>query len=247
MLINSDESLEDLQCNGLKLIQKKDGFRFGVDAVLLANFATIKENTNVIDLGTGTGVVPLLLYAKSKAAKIVGVEIQEHLVDMAKRSVLLNNAQEKVEIINGDIKTLEHFGKGSFDVVTTNPPYTKLNSGIRCTDIAKDISRHEILCSLEDVIKTSSRLLKIGGNFAMVHKPERLADLICLMRQYKIEPKYLQFVHPYPNKKPNILLVKGVRGGGADLKIMAPLYVYDENMNYSKEINSIYGRGIDEK
>lgn len=247
ILVNEDESLEDLQCNGLKLIQKKVGFRFGVDAVLLANFAIVKAKSKLIDLGTGTGVVPLLLGVKSKATQIIGVEIQEHLVDMAKRSVLLNQMEDKVQIISGDIKNLEALGRGTFDTVTTNPPYTKLNSGIRCSDTAKDISRHEILCSLEDVIKTSALLLKTGGNFAMVHKPERLADIVCLMRQYKIEPKYMQFVHPYPHKKPNILLVKGVKCGGADLKIMDPLYVYDLSGNYSKEINLIYGRGTDLK
>jgi tRNA1(Val) A37 N6-methylase TrmN6 len=242
-LINEDESLEDLQCKGLKLIQKRKGFRFGIDAVLLANFANVKQNSHVIDLGTGTGIIPLLIYAKRMPGRIVGVEIQEYLVEMAKRSILLNSAESVIEIIEGDIKNLELLGRATFDSVTTNPPYTKSNSGIRCESIAKDISRHEILCSLEDVIRAASSLLKPGGDFAMVHKPERLIDIACLMREYKIEPKYMQFVHPYPSKKPNILLIRGVKGGGKDLKVMDPLYVYNCDGKYSDEINRIYGRG----
>jgi len=245
--INSGERVDDLQCKGLKLIQKEEGFCFGIDAVLLANFADVRKNDRVIDLGTGTGIIPILLAGKTQALSLVGLEIQEQMVEMAHRSVLLNDLQDRVKIVCGDIKEpLKHFKPASFNVVVTNPPYINKGGGIVNPSDTKAISRHELFCSLEDVIRTSSKLLIPGGRFAMVHKPERLADIIYLMRTWKIEPKYLRFVHPSPYKKPNLLLIRGIKNGNPELKMMEPLYVYDENGNYSDEINRIYGREVKE-
>ena len=243
--LNGGERVDDLQYKGLKLIQKEDGFCFGIDAVLLANFADVRKNDKVIDLGTGTGIIPILLAGKTQAVSLVGFEIQEQMVEMAHRSVLLNDLQDRVKIVHGDIKDpFKHFKPASFDVVVTNPPYINKGGGIVNPSDTKAISRHELFCSLEDVIHTSSKLLAPYGRFAMVHRPERLADIIYLMRIWKIEPKYLRFVHPSPYKKPNLLLIRGIKNGNPELKMMDPLYVYDENGNYSDEINRIYGREV---
>jgi len=241
--LNENERIDDLQYKGFRLIQKKDGFCFGVDAVLLANFADIKKNDVVLDIGTGTGIVPVLLAAKTMAAKIVGLEIQQDIAEMASRSIILNSLEDRVEIVCGDIKNaVQLFGPSSFNSIVTNPPYMNKGGGLVNPSDTKAISRHEITCTLEDVLSASSRLLMPGGRFAMVHRPERLVDIICLMRGYGIEPKYIRFVHPSPYKKANLLLIKGTRGGNPQLKIMEPLYVYDGEGNYSSEINEIYCR-----
>lgn len=242
-LIREDETLDDLQLNGICIIQKVKGFRFGIDAVLLANFANVKRNSVAVDLCTGTGIVPFILAGKTEASNITGIEIQENLVEMANRSVTYNGLDERVNFINSDlkdIKLLKTLKKA--DLVTVNPPYKLCNSGIINELDASAISRHEILCNLEDVIVASRTLLKDGGKLYMVHRPERLADILCTMRKYKIEPKRIQMVHPNTKKAANIVLVEGQRDGGAFLKWEAPLYVYDEDGNYTKEIDSIYGR-----
>ncbi len=243
--IEADERIDDLQYKGLKIIQKKKGFCFGVDAVLLANFTDVKKGETVIDLGTGTGIIPILLAGKTSAKSIVGIEIQEDLVEMANRSVIMNGLSDKVSIVKGDIKkSLEYFAPASFDVVVTNPPYMNAGGGIvNCSD-TKAISRHEILCSLEDVIGNSAKLLTPNGLFSMIHRPERLVDIVYLMRKYKIEPKYLRFVHPSPYKKANLVLIKGTLFGNPQLKMMEPLYVYNENGEFSEEIDKIYCRDL---
>jgi tRNA1Val (adenine37-N6)-methyltransferase len=241
--LKANERIDDLQYKGLRLIQKKDGFCFGVDAVLLANFADVKKGGSVIDLGTGTGVIPILIAGKTQAKTIVGLEIQREMAEMADRSVKLNSLEERVKIVCGDIKdAVENFGPSNFNVVVVNPPYMNKGGGLVNPSDVKAISRHEILCTLEDIIKAGSRLVVPGGQMAMVHRPERLVDIIFLMRNYKIEPKYLRFVHPSPYKKANLLLIKGSRNGNPQLKILEPLYIYDENGNYSEEINRIYCR-----
>jgi tRNA1(Val) A37 N6-methylase TrmN6 len=240
-----NERIDDLQYKGLKVIQKVDGFCFGVDAVLLANFADIKKGCAVIDLGTGTGIIPILLAGKTEAKKITGLEIQQNMAEMARRSIRLNNLEDRVEIVCMDIrKSLDSCKPSSFNVVITNPPYMNQGGGLVNPLDSKAVARHEIMCTLEDVIRTGSRLLVPGGQFAMVHRPERLVDILCLMRAYSIEPKYLRFVHPSPYKKANLLLVKGTRGGNRELKMLEPLYIYDENGNYSDEINRIYAREV---
>jgi tRNA1Val (adenine37-N6)-methyltransferase len=245
-MIYDNERIDDLQCKGLKLIQKVEGFCFGVDAVLLANFADVRKNDEVIDLGTGTGIIPILLAGKTQARSIIGLEIQKDMAEMAARSIDMNGLECRVKVVFGDIKdSVACFGKSRFNVVVTNPPYMSRGRGLINPDDTKAISRHEIMCTLEDVIGAGSGLLAPGGQFAMVHRPDRLVDIVYLMRNFGIEPKYLRFVHPSPYKKPNLLLIKGTKGGNPQLKMMDPLYVYDENGNYSKELNEIYGREAD--
>lgn len=243
VIIEEDELIDDLQLNGLNLIQKKDGFKFGVDAVLLSDFANVKNKHRVIDLCTGTGIIPFLIYGKYEPKEIYGLEIQEDMVHMAKRSTVLNSLEEKVFFLHGDLKNINELKKlKKFDVVTVNPPYKLNNSGIINPLDKLAIARHEILCNLEDVISASRILLNDNGRIFIVHRPERLADIFTLMRKYRIEPKRVKMVHPKIGKAPNIVLVEGQRDGGAYLKWEAPLYVYDENGNYTKEIDSIYGR-----
>jgi tRNA1Val (adenine37-N6)-methyltransferase len=240
--IRENERVDDLQYKGLKLIQKKDGFCFGIDAVLLSNFAQVPKNGSVIDLGTGTGIIAVLLAAKKEPGKVVGLEIQPEMAEMASRSIRLNGLDEKVSIVQGDIKdAVRMFGASSFDSVVTNPPYMEKGGGLLNPADAKAIARHEILCTLEDVISAAARILKPGGKFSMVHRPQRLADIICCMRSHSIEPKQLRLVHPSPGKKPNLLLISGTRNGNAELRIQEPLYVYDGSGNYSSEIKHIYG------
>lgn len=241
--IKDDETLDDLQLNGINLIQKKDAFRFGIDAVLLANFAQVKKSHRVIDICTGTGIVPFIIQGKKNPKSILGIEIQEEFVEMANRSVKINDLQEKIQFIKADIKDLKflkQIEKG--DVVTVNPPYKINSAGIVNTKDKLAIARHEILCSLEDVLISSRILLKDNGRLYMVHRPERLADILCLMRKHRIEPKRIRMVHPNSKKPPNIVLVEGQRDGGAFLKWDTPLYVYNDNGEYSNEINEIYGR-----
>ena len=241
--INIDESIDDLQLNGLMLIQKQSGFRFGVDAVLLSDFANVKKKHRVLDLCTGTGIVPFLVYGKYSPKEVWGVEIQEDMVEMANRSSQLNKTDDIVKFKCADLKDKKLVNDlGRFDVVTVNPPYKLNNAGILNPNDKLAIARHEILCNLEDVIVSARRLLADNGRMFIVHRPERLADIFGLMRKYNIEPKRVKMIHPNAKKAPNIVLVEGQRDGGAFLKWDEPLYVYDENGNYSKEIDKIYGR-----
>lgn len=241
--LNNYESIDDLQLKGLKLIQKEKAFRFGIDAVLLSDFAVVKRKHRVIDLCTGTGIVPFLIYGKYMPEEVYGLEIQEEMVDMAIRSAKLNDVEEFVKFKQGDLKD-KCVGDllGKFDVVTVNPPYKLNSAGIINPNDKIAIARHEILCNLEDVIAASRRLLKDNGRMFIVHRPERLADIFCLMRKYKIEPKRVKMVHPKAKKAANIVLVEGQRDGGEFLKWEDPLYVYDDNGKYTKEIDLIYGR-----
>ena len=239
----SDEAIDDLQLDNLYLIQKKQGFRFGIDAVLLSNFANVKNKHKVIDLCTGTGIVPFLIYGKYKPKEVIGIEIQEDMVEMAIRSSKYNEVENVVSFKSADLKDLKYLSSlGTFDVLTVNPPYKLNNSGIVNLDVKLAIARHEIMCSLEDVIVASRKLLKDNGRMFIVHRPERLIDIFELMRKYKIEPKRVQMVQPNINKAPNIVLVEGQRDGGAYLKWEKPIYVYNEDGTYSEEINKIYGR-----
>lgn len=240
-LIRIDETLDDLGIKGIHVIQKKEGFRFGVDAVLLANFAKVKKNASVIDLCTGTGIVPFILAGKTNAKNITGIEIQEEFVEMAERSVEFNNLEERVNFINGDLKNLALLKKlPKVDVLTVNPPYKLQNSGIINLNDKNAIARHEICCTLEDVIIASRILLKDNGRMYMVHRPDRLVDIVTLMRKHKIEPKRIRMVHPSAGKAPNIVLVEGQRDGGAFLKWDDPLYVHTEDGGYTEEIISMY-------
>jgi tRNA1Val (adenine37-N6)-methyltransferase len=238
-----DETLDDLQLGGIYVIQKKEAFRFGVDAVLLANFARVKRGMRVIDLCTGTGIVPFVLAGKTNASHITGVEIQSEMVEMANRSTLYNKLEDRLEFINGDLKDLRLLKSlPKADVLTVNPPYKLQNSGIINPDDKNAIARHEICCTLEDVIIACRTLLKDNGRMYMVHRPDRLADILCTMRKHKIEPKTIRMIHPNTKKAPNIVLVEGQRDGGAFLKWEPPLYVYNDDGGYTEEIERIYGR-----
>ncbi|SKA88818.1 tRNA1(Val) A37 N6-methylase TrmN6 [Clostridium sp. USBA 49] len=245
MNLREDETLDDLQLGGICVIQKKNAFRFGVDAVLLANFAKIKKGMRVIDLCSGTGVIPFILAGKTEASYISGIEIQEEMVEMANRSVKYNKLEDRVEFISGDLKDLNLLkNMQKAEVVTVNPPYKLKNSGIINSNDKNAIARHEICCTLEDVIIACRIVLKDNGRVYMVHRPERIADILCLMRKHKIEPKTIRMVHPNTKKAPNIVLIEGQRDGGAFLKWEPPLYIYNDNGVYTEEIERIYGRII---
>ena len=236
-----NEFISDLQRGGLVIIQKKDGFRFGTDAVLLSDFSKDIRSRRTLDLCTGSGIVPILLYAKTDTEYICGVEIQPEIADMARRSVELNKIDERVEIVCEDLKSLT-LPKHSFDLVTANPPYMKAGKGITNEFDTVTISRHETLCNLDDVIKTASEMLRDKGHFVMVHRPSRLADAICTMRKYAIEPKRLRMVHSTERKEPSLFLIDGTLHGGEELKILPPLIMTDENGGESEELKQIYGR-----
>ena len=239
-MLKDNESLDDLQAGGLFLIQKKNAFRFGIDAVLLSAFAEVKKGDRVLDLCTGSGVIPVLLSYKTEASEIYGIEIMPEIAEMAERSVKYNKINN-VFIKTGDIKSADkEYGCGCFDVITCNPPYIKDGSGLKNPEDLKKIARHEVLCTLEDVIKTSAKLLKFGGKLCMVHRAERLTDVLSLMRKYKIEPKRLRMIHPSKGKNANLLLVEGALGGGSFLKVLEPLTVYDESGEYTAGIERIY-------
>lgn len=237
-----NERVDDLQRNGLKIIQKTDGFCFGMDAVLLSGFAHVKRGEKVLDMGTGTGIIPLLLSAKTEGKHYTALEIQEEIAKMASRSVAINHLEEKIEIVNGDIKEASRiFGAASFDVVTTNPPYMNDAHGLKNPTEVKAISRHEVLCTLEDVVREGAKVLKSGGRMYMVHRPHRLIEIITAMKQYKMEPKRMCMVHPFKDKEANMVLIEAVKGGGSWLKMEAPIIVYKEPGVYTDEIYDIYG------
>lgn len=244
MELKEDERIDDLDLNSLKIIQKNDGFCFGIDSVLLSDFAKeLKKGSKVVDLGTGTGILSILLCAKTELNKIIGVEIQEEMADMAKRSCELNNLQDRFEVINADVKNLQgKLQENEFDAVIMNPPYMELNTGKINENHKKLISRHEITASLEDFIKATKRLLKDKGSLFIVHRPNRLVDLCYLLRKYKLEPKIIRLVYPKKESQANLVLIKAVKNGGAFLKISAPLYVYEDNGKYTKEILKIYNK-----
>ena len=237
-----DERIDDLQRNGYRIIQKKRGFCFGMDAVLLSGFAQVKEGEVAVDLGTGTGIIPILLEAKTKGKHFSGLEIQEEVAEMAGRSVRLNQLENRVDIVRGDIKEASRlFGKASFDVVTSNPPYMNDNHGLKNPELPKAIARHEVFCTLDDVCREASLLLKSGGRFYMVHRPHRLAEIITALKTYKLEPKRMKLVHPFVDKEANMVLIEAVRGGRSMMKVEAPIIVYREPGVYTQEIYDVYG------
>jgi tRNA1Val (adenine37-N6)-methyltransferase len=235
------ERIDDLQRNGYRIIQDPSRFCFGMDAVLLSGYAQAGEGARVLDLGTGTGIIPILMEAKTKAAQLIGLEIQKESAEMARRSVALNDLQDKIQIVDGDIKEAgQLFDAASFDVITCNPPYMISQHGLQNPDSPKAIARHEVLCTLEDVIKASARLLKPGGKLYMVHRPFRLAELMVVMHDYKIEPKRMRLVHPFIDHEPNMVLIEGVRGGKPRMTVDSPLIIYESQGVYTKELMNIY-------
>lgn len=236
------ERIDDLQRCGYGIIQNKDGFCFGMDAVLLSGFARVKPGEEVLDLGTGTGIIPILLEAKTEGSHFTGLEIQKISADMARRSVQLNDLTEKVSIAEGDIKEAASiFGRASFDVVTSNPPYMTGNHGLTNPELPKAIARHEVLCTLEDVVGQAAALLKENGRFYMVHRPFRLAEIMNVMSRYRLEPKRMRLVYPFADREPNMVLLEGLKGGRPRITVEKPLIVYREPGVYTDEIYDIYG------
>lgn len=240
-LLQEGERLDDLQRNHLRIIQNPSWFCFGMDAVLLSSFAEAREGQRCLDLGCGNGIIPLLMTAKTKGSYFAGLELQEDVAAMASRSVKLNSLESKVEIIQGDIKEATSiFGAASFDVITSNPPYLTQSHGLVSEASHKAIARHELACTLEDVVGNAARLLKPGGHFYMVHRPFRLAELMCCMVSHGVEPKRMRLVYPYVDQEPNMLLIEGVRGGNPRITVEAPLIVYKEKNEYTDELKRWY-------
>lgn len=244
MNLKDNERIDDLGIADLKIIQNSEGFCFGIDSVLLSDFAkNMKKNSTVIDIGTGTGIISILLSEKSSAKKIYGVEIQDEVADMAKRSVELNELQDKIEIINDDIKNInKYIDNNTVDCIVTNPPYKKIDAGMKNENEKLLISRHEIKCNLRDIAEISRKLLKDKGEIYIVHKSERLVDILTTFRQNKLETKLIRLIQSNKNSDPNLVLVKAVKNGGEFLKIEKPLIIYNEDGTYTDEILEIYNK-----
>lgn len=239
--IKSGERIDELLRNGYRIIQDPQRFCFGMDAVLLSGYAKAKPGERVIDFCTGNGVVPILMEAKTSGEKFFGLEIQEESADLARRSVMLNELEEKIEIVTGDIKeAVNIFGAASFHVVTMNPPYMTGNHGLVNPSDAKAIARHEISASLEEMISQASKVLKDRGRFYMVHRPFRLAEIMTLMVKYRLEPKRMRLVYPYVDREPNMVLIEGLKGGNSRITVDPPLIVYEKPGVYTKELRELY-------
>lgn len=239
-LVKAGERVDDLQ-NGFYVIQNQNKFCFGMDAVLLSGFARIRKGDHVLDMGTGTGIIPILLKSKTKGEHFTGLEIQEECADMATRSVQYNGLESAVDIVCGDIKEAAGiFGAASFDVVTSNPPYMIGAHGLQNPYMAKAIARHEVLCTLEDVVSQASKVLKDRGRFFMVHRPFRLAEIFSVLTRYKLEPKRMQLVYPYIDREPNMVIIEALKGGNSRITVEKPLIVYEKPGVYTKDILEIY-------
>lgn len=240
-LLKPGERIDDLQCRGYHIIQSPERFCFGMDAVLLTGFASSAKGDSMLDMGTGTGVIPILMEAKTKISSLTGLEIQEESAEMARRSVLLNHLENKVQIVTGDIKEADqYFEPASFDVITCNPPYMISQHGLQNENQPKTIARHEVLCTFEDVAKQAARLLKPGGHFYLVHRPFRLAEIMVTLTKYKLEPKRMRLVYPFVNKEPNMMLIEATRGGRPRMIVEKPLVVYERPGVYTREIYDFY-------
>lgn len=245
MIINlrEEERLDDLECKGYQIIQNKNWFCFGTDAVLLSWFTRVKESERVLDMGTGTGVIPILLEAKTLGQQFVGLEIQESIADMARRSVAWNHLEDKIQIQVGDIKEASKlFGGASFHIVTSNPPYMPANTGVQNLDKSKAAARHEIYCTLEDVIREASKVLKANGRFYMVHRPERLGDIMAALVKYKLKLKRFQSVHPFVEKEASLILIEAVKYGNPYVKVEPPIILYERPGVFTEQYKVIYGK-----
>ena len=240
--LKENERVDDLERCGFKIIQDTEKFCFGMDAVLLSGYAYAKRGDKILDLCTGNGIVPILMAAKTQAQRLVGIEIQKDIADLAKRSVAANDIGDRVNIICADIRNAdEYLQAGIFDVVTCNPPYMINNHGIRNPDSPRAIARHEIMCDLEDVVSVASKMLRPGGKFFMIHRPFRLTDIFEKLTKYGLEPKRMKLVHPYVDREPNMVLIEANLGGKRRLTVERPLIVYESPNCYTKEIYDIYG------
>ena len=240
--LKETERLDDLQLSGLRIIQDPERFCFGMDAVLLSGFVKTGKGDQLLDLGTGTGILPLLLSAKTECAHLTGLEIQEDSADMARRSVALNHLEERISIVTGDLKEAGNlFSPASFDCITCNPPYMIGKHGIVNPDAPKAIARHELLCTLEDVAACAEKLLRTGGHFFLVHRPFRLSEILVTLSRHHLEPKRMRLVYPYVDKEPNMVLLEAVRGGKPRMTVESPLIIFDEPGKYTREIGEKYG------
>ena len=240
--LKAGERLDDLQIKGYEIIQSPGRFCFGMDAVLLSSFAKVKRGEMALDLGTGTGILPILTEAKNEGERYIGLEIQEESADMARRSVLHNHLENKIEIVTGDIKEASTiFGAASVHVITTNPPYMIGEHGLKNENEALYIARHEALCTLDDILRESARLLKPKGRFYMVHRPFRLPEILAKMAKYGIEPKRMRLVYPHVDKEPNMVLVEGMRGAKPRMQVEPPLIVYNKDGSYTEELLKMFG------
>ena len=240
--LNEGERIDDLQRCNLKIIQDPKKFCFGMDAVLLSYFTTVRKGEKALDLCSGNGILPILLYGKYEGVSFDGIEIQSESADLAKRSIIANGIEDKVKVICGDIKEIEtHFDKASFDVVTCNPPYMLNDHGLKNLDSPKAIARHEIMCDFTDVASAAAKMLKPGGRFYLVHRPFRLVEIFDILAKYKLEPKRMQMVHPYITHEPNMVLIEAKLGGKRRLSVEKPIIVYKDVNEYTKEILDIYG------
>lgn len=238
-MLRDNEKIDIVPGTSFKVIQNKEKFSYGMDAILLSQFA--KPKGVVVDLGTGTGIIPLRLHGKTNGNNIYGIEIQEEVANMAKRTIEINELEKDIQILHMDLNHLkDRFKKATVDTITTNPPYMKLGDALINPDENFALSRHEIACTLEDIISISQYLLKPLGKFYMVHRPNRLVDIIYLLREYNLEPKYIRFVQPKIHKKPNLILIEAVKSGKPDLKFYEPLIVYNDDNTYTDEIYKIY-------
>ena len=241
-LVKPGERIDDLQRNGYRIIQDPERFCFGMDAVLLAGFAKEARGERLLDIGTGTGILPLLMEARTQIPHLFGIEIQEESAEMARRSVKLNALEEKIEIITGDIKEADRwFEAASFDVITCNPPYMIGQHGLQNAERSKTIARHEVCCTFRDIAEMTVKLLKPGGRFYLVHRPFRLAEILVTLSNYKLEPKRMQLVYPFADKEPNMVLMEAVRCGRPRMTVEKPLIVYQSPGVYTPEIYDIYG------
>ena len=240
-ILKENERIDDLDVNGFRIIQNTFCFCFGMDAVLLANFVRVNPKAKGLDIGTGTGVVPLILTAKNRGAHWTGLEVQPNMADMASRSVKLNDAEDKISIVEGDVRNVrELFEPGQFGVITSNPPYMKPNSGLQSGSETINISRAEIMATLEDVVSAASYLLKTSGTFAMVHRPSRLPEIMDILLKYRLEPKRMQLVQPTVDKEANLVLIECVKEAGKELRLLPTLIVYKENGDYTEELLGYY-------
>ena len=238
---DSGETLDALFEGRLKVLQKKCGYRFSIDAFLLARFAKPFPMDRIIDLGTGCGIIPLILTFRHKVKKVIGVEIQPSLADLARRNVALNRLSARIKIWEKDLKTLEEKnGRGTFDLVLSNPPYRKVGAGRVNPRLEKAVARHEITATLEDVIRTAGDLLKEKGRLIMIYPASRAADLIEQMRKFHLEPKRLQFVHSHPRDEARLLLLEGLKEGHAQVRVLPPLFLYDSMGKYTPEAQEIF-------
>lgn len=240
--LKDKERIDNLQCKGLRLIQNPDGFCFGIDAVLLANFSKVKRGSKVVDLGTGTGIIPVLISGKSRADKIIGVEIQEEVAEMATRSVKLNDLEDRVIILNEDLNNITSLiGKNTVDVVVSNPPYMH-SKGIINENDKKAISRHGIMCDLEDIFRVAKDILKPNGKLYMINRTLRLVDMMVYARNHNLEPKTMKFVHSKIGKAPKLVLVEFVKCAKPEVKVLEPLYIYNEDGSYTDQTLAIYSK-----